>query len=120
MARDLRRLRFIVTFPFPGRDERRRIWAGIFPNQDADGLKGVDDLDLDALAGPALTGGQIRNIAVNGAFLAAPRGGLITMERLRAAAHDELRKSGRPFVASDYADWVPRDSELRLIEEGTK
>ena len=103
----LRRLRFIIQFPFPGPDERRRIWEGIFP----EGLDGVDELDLAALAKPALTGGQIRNIAVNAAFLAASRAGAMTMEALREAARDELRKSGRPFAASDFAAWKMAEPE---------
>jgi hypothetical protein len=101
----LRRLRFVITFPFPGPPERRRIWEGIFPAVQPSGLRGIDELDLTALALPSLTGGQIRNIAVNGAFLAAAGDGTITMERLREAARDELHKNGRPFVASDFADW---------------
>lgn len=105
----LRRLRFVITFPFPGPKQRRRIWEGILPKDGHDdatgGLEGINALDLDALARPPLTGGQIRNIAVNGAFLAAAGNGVITMGRLREAAEDELRKNGRPFVASDFSDW---------------
>lgn len=104
----LRRLRFVITFPFPGPEQRRRIWEGILPTDgDAEkgALEGIGALDLDALARPPLTGGQIRNIAVNGAFLAAAGNGIITMDRLCEAAQDELRKTGRPFVASDFSGW---------------
>ncbi|HMR12463.1 MAG TPA: ATP-binding protein [Arachnia sp.] len=119
----LRRLRFIVNFPFPGRDQRRRIWARIFPALPKGGLQGIAKLDFDALAGPSLTGGQIRNIAVGGAFLAASDGGVIVMEHLRDAACDELRKNGRPFVASDFAGWVTpvrSHCDPRLVEEGAR
>lgn len=98
----LRRLRFIVTFPFPGPTERLAIWRGIFPEQ----LQGARQLDYDALARASLTGGQIRNIVVNGAFRAAAANGVITMELLREAARDEMRKNGRPFTASDFAGWT--------------
>ncbi len=97
----LRRLRFIVSFPFPGVAEREQIWRGAFPP----GVPGVLALDFRALARPSLTGGQIRNIALNAAFLAAAGKGVVTPELLHAAARDELRKSGRPLVEADYAAW---------------
>jgi hypothetical protein len=116
----LRRLRFVVEFPFPNVAERLKIWEGIFPVQDlsegVDGVHGVRDLDLAKLARPSLTGGQIRNIALNGAFLAAAADGVITMELLREAARDELRKNGRPYSAGDFADWTstrPNDLDER-------
>jgi hypothetical protein len=109
----LRRLRFIVTFPFPGAAERERIWRGVFPA----GVRGRDRLDYARLAQPSLTGGQIRNIALNAAFLAAADDGMVTMERLRAAARDELRKAGKPFVVADYARWeTPKQPEPALEE----
>lgn len=117
----LRRLRFIITFPFPALEQRRAIWKGIFPNvgvdSSFDGLKGLDALDLNALAKPALTGGQIRNIAVNAAFLAAADNGEITMPLLYQAARDELRKNGRPFVAPDFAGWLPKDEDTAELKE---
>jgi hypothetical protein len=109
----LRRLRFIVPFPFPGPEERERIWRGVFPMESGGAgqprryrIAGVDRLDMAALARPGLTGGQIRNIALGAAFLAAAGNGVVTMELLREAAREELRKGGRPFVGTDYAAWV--------------
>src|SRR6266581_7594059 len=62
----MRRLRFIVNFPFPGLTERKRMWQQVFPaNTPTDGL------DYDRLARFNLTGGSISNIALNAAFLAA-------------------------------------------------
>ncbi|TQN42894.1 ATPase family protein associated with various cellular activities (AAA) [Blastococcus colisei] len=111
----VRRLRFIITFPFPAAAQRERIWRGIFPTADdkADDprrsrVPGVDRLDMAALARPGLTGGQIRNTAVNATFLAVAGDGAVTMELLREAAREELRKGGRPFVAADFAGWTTR------------
>ncbi|MGY1690607.1 ATP-binding protein [Geodermatophilus sp. SYSU D01105] len=118
----LRRLRFVIAFPFPGPAERLRIWRGIFPEDTTPDpetgvagaagprwrVPGVDRLDMVALARPGMTGGQIRNVALNATFLAVARDGVVTMELLEEAARQELRKSGRPFVASDFADWVTR------------
>ncbi|SNS14351.1 ATPase family associated with various cellular activities (AAA) [Geodermatophilus pulveris] len=112
----LRRLRFVVPFPFPGPDERERIWRGVFPTEPGGAgeprryrIAGVHRIDTAALARPGLTGGQIRNIALDAAFLAAAGDGVLTMELLRAAAREELRKGGRPFVGADFAAWVTPD-----------
>ncbi|SES75044.1 ATP-binding protein [Geodermatophilus poikilotrophus] len=120
----LRRLRFVIAFPFPGPVERERIWRAVFPEDTtpdpetgqvgtAGGprrwqVPGVDRLDMVALARPGMTGGQIRNVALNATFLAVARDGAVTMELLEEAARQELRKSGRPFVAADFAGWVTR------------
>ncbi len=111
----LRRLRFIVTFPFPGAEQRLSIWKGIFPRAGADpsakGLEGLDSLDFEALATPPFTGGQIRSIAVNGAFLAAAGDGVLSMDLLHVAARDELRKMGRTYTASDFSAWITPGSD---------
>jgi hypothetical protein len=96
----LRRLRFIINFPLPSQAERQKIWAALLPTVWQAGL------DLARLARPSLTGGQIRNIALGGAFLAAAAGEDLTMAMLHAAAYDELRKAGRPFPAGEFAGWV--------------
>ncbi len=62
----MRRLRFVVQFPFPDAAARARIWRGIFP-----AATPVGDLDLDRLAQLNVAGGVIRNIATHAAFLAA-------------------------------------------------
>jgi SpoVK/Ycf46/Vps4 family AAA+-type ATPase len=62
----LRRLRFLVNFPFPDTASRAAIWKNIFPAGTP--TKG---LDIALLARLDITGGSIRNIALNAAFLAA-------------------------------------------------
>ncbi|NEP18603.1 MAG: ATP-binding protein, partial [Leptolyngbya sp. SIO4C1] len=62
----LRRLRFIVQFPFPDMAQRAEIWRRIFPETTP--TKG---LDVEKLARLNVSGGNIRNIAVYAAFLAA-------------------------------------------------
>ena len=62
----LRRLRFVVNFPFPGVAERRAMWQRAFPSETP-----TAGLDPDRLARLALTGGSIQNIALNASFLAA-------------------------------------------------
>jgi hypothetical protein len=93
----MRRLRFVVTFPFPGAPERQRIWARVFPEQAE-----TEALDYAGLARLNLTGGSIQNIAINAAFLAARAGGPITMELIAQAARGEFRKLDKPVNEADF------------------
>lgn len=97
----LRRLRFVVNFPFPAEAQRRSIWQEAFPAETP-----VGGLDLARLARLNLTGGSIHNVALNAAFLAANDGGLVTMELMLAAARSEFRKLERPINDADFA-WTP-------------
>lgn len=98
-----RRLRFVVTFPFPGPAERKLIWQKVFPV----GMPPVS-LDYDRLARLNLTGGSIHNIALNAAFLAAacqpPQP--VTMALLAKAARAEFRKLERPFNEAELCERV--------------
>jgi ATPase family associated with various cellular activities (AAA) len=97
----LRRLRFVVTFPFPAADERRIIWSRVFPSRTQ-----TADLDLDRLAGLTATGGMIHNIALNAAFLAARDATRVTMPLVLQAARAEFRKLELPVSEGDFA-WQP-------------
>lgn len=93
----LRRLRFIVRFPFPGAAERKAIWQRVFPQ---DMPKNV--LDYDRLARLNVTGGHIHNVAINAAFLAARAGSPVTMALVLEAARAEFRKIERPINEADF------------------
>jgi SpoVK/Ycf46/Vps4 family AAA+-type ATPase len=87
-----RRLQFAVDFPFPERADRRRIWETLFPPDVPRDL----DLDFDLLARRfKLAGGNIRNIIVSAAYLAASDGECVTMEHLLHGTRRELQKMGR-------------------------
>ena len=92
-----RRLAFVVDFPFPGDAERRRIWELTLA-----GSPLAAGVDLDLLArGFRLSGGSIRNAALQAAFLAAGDGTPVGMPHLLDAVRRELRKMGK--VAPDTA-----------------
>ena len=93
----MRRLRFIVRFPFPGPVERRLIWEKIFPPDTP-----RESLDYDHLARFNLAGGSIQNIALNAAFMAAQAGTSVTMAILMDAARIEFRKLDRPIIENDF------------------
>jgi SpoVK/Ycf46/Vps4 family AAA+-type ATPase len=94
----LRRLRFVVEFPFPGPAERKAIWERAFPRNAPRG-----ELDYDRLAAFQLTGGMTRNIALNAAFLAASAGSEITMPMVLAATRAEFGKLELPIRERDFA-----------------
>lgn len=101
----MRRIRFIVNFPFPGAKERKLIWENVFPKADESrGLTGtpVDGLNYDHLAKLNLTGGSIHNIALNAAFLSAQVGKNVTMSFVLEAARTEFRKLERPINEADF------------------
>ncbi len=93
----LRRLRFVVHFPFPGPEERAAIWEGIYP-----ATTPVAELDTSRLARLQLTGGNIHNIALNAAFLAARDGGQVTMPLILQAARSEYRKLERSVDEREF------------------
>jgi ATP-dependent 26S proteasome regulatory subunit len=94
----IRRLRFVVTFPYPGTAERQRIWQGVFPRQTP-----KTSLDYDRLARLNLTGGNIHNAALNAAFLAADAGTRVSMPLVLAAARTEFLKMDRPVNEADFS-----------------
>jgi hypothetical protein len=88
----LRRVRFMVNFPFPDREMRVELWQRAFAASTP-----TSGLDVEALAQLDLAGGTIRNVAVNAAFLAAQSGDLVTMEHVIQAARIEAGKLGQPM-----------------------
>jgi hypothetical protein len=93
-----RRLQFAVDFPFPDEADRLRIWQTLFP---AD-IPTHSELDLALLARRfELAGGNIRNILVSAAYLAAADGGCLTMEHLLHGTRRELQKMGRLVDAAE-------------------
>jgi SpoVK/Ycf46/Vps4 family AAA+-type ATPase len=101
----MRRLRFVVNFPFPGPVERKMIWERAFPKDDQEqSVSGtpIEDLDHDHLARLNLPGGNIHNVALNAAFLAARAGTAVTMPLILDAARTEFRKLERPVNEGDF------------------
>jgi AAA+ superfamily predicted ATPase len=98
----LRRIRFLVDFPFPDTAQRAEIWRRIFP-----AATPTDGLDVDKLARLSVAGGNIRNIAMNAAFLAAEVGEPVRMSHLLRAARSEYAKLERPLADAEIRGWVP-------------
>jgi ATPase family associated with various cellular activities (AAA) len=97
----LRRLRFIVDFPKPDVAAREQIWRQCLP----EGSYDLTDADFRQLARRIdLTGGQIRQITLRAAFIAAAADTRITLEHLARATRAELAKLGMPPVEIDLAE----------------
>jgi ATPase family associated with various cellular activities (AAA) len=97
----LRRIRFIVQFPFPDHAQRMQIWQRIFPAQTP-----IEKLAWEKLARLNISGGHIRNIALNAAFLAARHQQPISMQHLLQAAQSEYLKLEKTLTENEIRDWV--------------
>lgn len=98
----LRRLDYVVTFPFPEVEDRRRIWAKLLPER----APLAADVDLDFLADRfKLAGGAIRNCALAAGYLAAEDGDEIAMRHLVRAVALEYGKLGRLTLEADFEQY---------------
>jgi ATPase family associated with various cellular activities (AAA) len=95
----LRRIRFIVQFPFPEAAQRAEIWRRVFPVSTP-----VEGLDPDRLARLNVAGGNIRSIALNAAFLAADAGEPVRMDHVWRAARSEYAKLEKPLAEATPED----------------
>lgn len=87
-----RRLDFLVDFPFPDVVYRKRLWEAHFPPR----TPMADDVDFGEVAERyRLAGGNIRNVALAAAYLAAANGQVVTREHIRSAVRREHQKMGR-------------------------
>jgi SpoVK/Ycf46/Vps4 family AAA+-type ATPase len=95
----VRRLDFVIDFPFPEAEDRRAIWERVLPPDAPLG----DDLDLEFLAQNfKLSGGAIRNCSLSAAFQAADDGEVIEMRHLVRAVAQEYGKQGRLTLEADF------------------
>jgi len=92
----LRRLRFVVQFPFPDADQRAEIWRRTFP-----AAAPLDGVDAAVLARLTVSGGSIRAIALSAAFAAAEERTPITPQHVLRAARFEYAKADRALTDSE-------------------
>ncbi len=97
----LRRIRFIVQFPFPDARLRAEIWRRTFPADTP-----TEALDVERLARLNVAGGNIRNIALGAAFLAASEDQPVGMKHLLRAARTEYAKLEKPLTEVEIGGWT--------------
>ena len=95
-----RRIRFLVQFPFPDVGERAEIWRRVFPASTP-----TAELDVARLARLNVAGGNIRNIALGAAFVAADEQRPVNMAHLLRMARAEYAKLERPLTESEIGGW---------------
>ena len=98
----MRRVRFQVAFPFPDAESRARVWQGVFP--EGTPTEGLDYMKLGQLE---VAGGNIKNVAMNAAFLAASGGDGVGMMHIYDAAQREYLKLRRLWTD----EWKTAESE---------
>lgn len=87
-----RRLQFAIDFPFPEETDRLRLWATLLPAQ----VPRDESVNLSLLARRfKLAGGNIRNVIVSAAHVAAANGRVVTQSHLMHGIRRELQKMGR-------------------------
>jgi len=97
----LRRIRFVVKFPIPDAEGRVDIWRQIFPHQTP-----TEGLNFRKLAQLSVAGGNIRNIALNAAFIAADAQEPVMMKHILTAARSEYIKIERLMTDAEIKGWV--------------
>lgn len=91
----IRRLAFTVHFSFPDAVRRRLIWDRIWPPE----IPLADDVDFDRLAQQyKLSGGNVKNVALAAAFLAAAEQRPVSMLHLIQAVRREYQKMGKALA----------------------
>ncbi len=97
-----RRLHHLIEFPFPDARHRERMWRQVFPA--ATPL--AEDVDFAFLARQfELSGGNIRNVALSAAFMAAEADRPVAMQDLVVGVARELQKMGRLPARSDFREF---------------
>jgi hypothetical protein len=99
-----RRLHYVVEFPRPDAEHRERLWRGMIPGQ----APLSADVDFPFLAQQFdLTGGDIQNIVLDAAFLAAENGQALTMEMMIQAVSRQMIKKGKIPAPADFKQYRP-------------
>jgi len=97
-----RRMHHIIEFPFPDADLRERIWKGMIPGN----APLAEDVNFGFLARQfELSGGNIHNVALAAAFLAAESGGKICMEHFIRGTAREMQKLGKLPSRTEFREY---------------
>ena len=98
-----RRFHYIVRFPRPTLEERRRIWRLSFPPEAPLG----PDIDLNTLAELDMTGAAIVGAARNAAFLAADAdSSIITAAHVVAGVSRQYQRDSRLLRLEDLGRYA--------------
>ncbi len=106
----LRRINYVIRFPFPDEKQRETIWRNIFPTQTPLG----SDLDCAFLGRKLqMSGGSIKNVALTAAFLASGTGEAVGMKHVFQAYQYELDKTNRAITRDELGEYGYFFEEIR-------
>ena len=101
----MRRIRFIIEFPFPDEESRLQIWKIHVPEQ----APVENDIDYALLAKQfSIAGGNIKNVILNAAFLAAKYDKAISMEHILEGTKHEYEKIGKLWSDEDHSTIIKK------------
>lgn len=97
----MRRIRYLVEFPFPNEEIRRQLWESSFAPEVP-----LEDINFEYLARQfELAGGNIKNIVLNAVFKAASEGVPVGMHHILESIRTESMKMGKVMIAGDFAEY---------------
>lgn len=103
-----RRMKYIISFPLPSEEQRKKLWENVFPEQ----MPLKEDLDLEYLASNfELSGASVKNIALNAAFLAASRQEITGMEHIMVSLRQEYQKAGMVLGKEELKEYYMYDTK---------
>lgn len=98
----LRRINYIISYPFPDANSRTEIWKVMFPKE----APLDEDVDFEYLGQTfEIAGGNIKNVVVYSAFLAANENSTISMKHILTAIRHELQKMDKLLLIDDFGEY---------------
>ena len=98
----MRRMKYVIKFQLPDRDERLRLWQGSFPAECP-----AQGIDFDYLAEQfEFSGSSIKNAVLSAAFLAAQEDQPIQMRHLISGVKNEYVKMDKPVFPSGFGKYA--------------
>lgn len=97
----MRRMKYVVEFQMPDSSIRKEIWESGFSKEIP-----LEDIDYDYLADNIeLSGGHIKNIIINAAFLAARDNTAVNMTHILKSTQNEYYKLGKRLSAESFGEY---------------
>lgn len=95
-----RRMKFLIDFPLPDLEARRRIWELAVPER-----MPLEEVDWEYLSRFGLSGSNIKNAVLYGAFLAAASHKAVGMAELLRGIRQEFAKSGKVLTQKEMGEY---------------